>query len=194
MRDLAQPSVGKDHEMSMPPRRYQPLVVIVAGFCFGVWIDRCAGGLADGATGATAIALLIWCGCYIRRVYRPACCALVVAIVALGATWHDHYWSSYLPTEIGRSLTDVSRPLVLQAISRGTPVAVPVPVAERNAMDRTDPGFRLALDVVAVRDGLRWKRATGQAICLLTGTMDDVQPGDRSVSYTHLTLPTILLV
>ncbi|MEC9004498.1 MAG: ComEC/Rec2 family competence protein [Planctomycetota bacterium] len=185
MRDLAPSSVGKDHERSLPPRRYQPLVVIVAGFCFGIWMDRCAGGLADGASWSAAIALLIWSWCYCRRFYRPACCSLVIAIVAMGATWHDHYWSSYLPTEIGRCLTGVSRPLALQAISRGTPLAVPGPIAERGAMDTADPEYRLALDVVAVRDGLRWKRATGQAICLLTGTMDYVQPGDRLHLWVH---------
>ena len=179
MRDLAEPGVRKDHEMSLRPRRYQPLVVIVAGFSFGIWIDRCAGGLADRACWSVAIALLIWCWCYFRRIYRPAWCALVVAIVAMGATWHDHYWSSYLPTEIGRCLTGISRPLALQAILRGTPVVVPGPVADRGAIDTADPEYRLTLDVIAVRDGLRWKRATGQAICLLTGAMDYVQPGDR---------------
>ena len=179
MRDLEELGAGKDHEMSLRPRRYQPLVVIVAGFSSGIWLDRGSGGLADGACWSAVIALSIWCWCYLRRVYRPAWCALVIATVAMGATWHDHYWSSYLPTEIGRCLTGISRPLALQAILRGVPVAVPGPVADRGAIDPSELEYRLQLDVVAVRDGLRWKCTTGRAICLLTGVLDHVQPGDR---------------
>ena len=162
-----------------PPRRYQPLVVVCVGFCWGILLERWIDGLAELGWQVSVLALLSWFVCYRRRLYRWALFSLLTAVVSLGAFWHGQYWSHYPSTEIGRFLAETHQPVCLEAIARSHAIELPGSAMGVPVHGQANPEYRLEVDVCAVRDGRRWRPVTGRAVLSVTGSIQQVQCGDR---------------
>jgi len=102
----------------------------------------------------------------------------MIAVICLGADWHEDYWNGYRSTEIGRILSSSYQPLCLQGVARSHASQLPVKESV-NLKTGQGPRFLLKLDVCKVRDGRHWRAVSGRAICSVVGAVDHVQCGDR---------------
>ena len=160
-------------------RRYYPLVVVCLAFALGILLDRLFRDLVDWGWQCSLMALLIWFACYHRRFYRGALCSLLLAVISLGADWHEDYWNGYRSTEIGRVLSSSYRPVVLRGVARSHASELPVEESGNLRMGQEGPRFLLKIDVCEVRNGRHWRPVTGRAICSVVGPVGHVQCGDR---------------
>ena len=160
------------------PRRYRPLAVVCLAFCTGIVLNRLLPGWFDMRGQWELLALTAWGVCYWRKIHRGAFGVLIVAIVLLGADWHEDYWDGYRSTEIGRILPTTYRPLCLRGVARSHAIRLPVrPGVKRSRHE--DPRFLLKLDIYQIRDGRHWRVVSGRAICSVVGSVDHVRCGDR---------------
>ena len=146
------------------PRRYHPLVVVCLAFCAGIVLDRSVHDWVELGWRWSLPALLTWLACYWSNAYRVAFCALMVAIISLGADWHANYWDGYRATEIGRMVSTSYQPLCLQGTARAH--AMPLPLkSSANSKTRQAPRFLLQLDVRKIRDGRHWRTTWHGVFC-----------------------------
>jgi competence protein ComEC len=168
-------------------RPRHPLVILLAAVATGIVAGRYVP-LEVRHWVALAIAfLLAWLVLW-RRCDRPlsASSSLLLAVALAMAAWERTQWHLYPADELGRCALDRALPVCVEATALVFPQWVPAP---RPTPLRTIPAgdqSRLRVRVTAVRDGPRWRPASGVADLLVEGHLLGVDPGDRLRIFAQL--------
>ncbi|MFI4876890.1 MAG: ComEC/Rec2 family competence protein [Blastopirellula sp. JB062] len=157
----------------------QPLTLIAAALCAGITLDR---GMALGGTAATACcftALAAWLACWRQRWETAGSCCVLLAIAACGARMHDAAWNRFSSDDIGLRVGANSAPIAVEAFAVDYPLALAAEPPSPLQTFQQAEAVRLPLQLAAVRDGRRWRRAVGRASLWVQADALDVRPGDR---------------
>lgn len=187
-----------------PSHRYQPLVYVALALSLGIVVDRYVHSESLSALGISQfdaaptclvaywlgalVVLGAWWRAWCRRRDRFAACLLLLATSLSGAAWHDFRWSRFRVDEIARFAADEPAPAAIELVVRHAPERVPAP---RETALRAIPGVdrtRLIGDVVRVRDGARWRAASGSVQLGVDGHLLGVERGDRLRVFGQLAL------
>ena len=174
MADRLQRTDGRDDACA----RYQPLVAAAGSFAAGIALDRLFAIALSAWWIIATIALAVWL-LLLRREHRLAGAMLVLAIAALGGSWHHVRWRLFSCDELGLAARDAAQPICLEAIARSAPVRIP---ADGFDPMRAIPSFdvsRLEIDTSAVRDRDQWLTASGRTTLLVEGHLLNVRAGDH---------------
>jgi len=166
------------------PLPSRPLVVAAAWLAAGC-------GLARGAVAAGPVSLAVgwWCGAVaalavwwlvLRRGHgRWAAAALCLAVGCAGAAWSaarfDLFPAADLAWRLGRDPVPVAvRGRMIEAFRQ-----LPTCVQDPQRAAAIGPSSECVLAVEAVRNGGRWRAATGRAAVVVDGSPPDVTVGTR---------------
>lgn len=161
------------------PPRYQPLVVLAGAMAAGIAFDRQFTPRLEGLAILAVISLLVWYALRLRRWDRAASIALLLSVAAAGAAWHHLRWNCFQADDVSAFAGEEFSPAVVEAIACEAPrrVAAP-PFDPMNAIPRGER-TRLAIEVLAIRDDVAWRTATGRALLTVDGVLTDIEAGDR---------------
>ena len=147
-----------------------PLMPLALAMTAGIVADRYATpcGTAAWAAGAGLLAA----GAVLGRSRAWGVAALLLATAALGGGWHHHRWSDLADDDLARADFGEGRP----AWARGVLVEVPT----FRAGERPDDAgtTRTVLGLAAIRDGMRWRGASGKLLLRVVGDRTDLRAGD----------------
>lgn len=185
---MSEPSSQSEPARAGGPR-YQPLVIVLAALAAGIAVDRWfAVGLgAWWATGATA-----WIGWLVRwrrRADGTAAAALLVAVGACGGAWHHLRWHRFAQDDLGYFARFADQPACVEAMALVGPRRLPAPPRSPLRVFPTTDRTRLELEVVGLRDGAEWRRASGRARLIVDGELGGVCAGDRLRVFAQLSAP-----
>jgi competence protein ComEC len=171
--------------------RPQPLVPLVVAVCSGIVLDRWTAIPIAVWWGTAVLLLAAWCAAAGWRLVRAAAVVLLGGAAAAGGAWHHWHWHLYRSDELGLAAREGSQPICLAAIACTSPrrVAPPPP----NPLRTMPVGERseLAIEVIGVRDGTQWRRASGRAELLVDGQLLGVQAGDRVHAFALFSRPAV---
>ena len=157
---------------SRPPQ--SPLVAVLAAVCGGAVLDYYAGPLPWlPAVPATAVAA------WLLRRSRIGAAACLLAFLAVGGAWHDLHWRRFPATDLGRYATEVPQPVALEAVVRAAPQQAPEPQHDPFRVIPAERTYRLPVRVTSLRDGGRWRPATGRTFAIVPGEAPRLRAGDR---------------
>ncbi|TWU24715.1 ComEC family competence protein [Bythopirellula polymerisocia] len=112
--------------------------------------------------------------------------ALLLAVGALGGTWHHYRWNTVSGNEISRYAPALASPVCVEAIATG-----PIhhsPAAETNPLRAipSEPQSQLFVLVTRIRDGTTWQTTNGRARVRINGTLRKIVPGERLLIFGKL--------
>ncbi len=153
-----------------------PLAPLVAAVSAGIVVDRFiepCGTLAWAIVGLSfgAIAALS-----LRRGLISSL-AIAGAFLAIGAGWHHYRWSDLDPDDLAWVLTESPKPVWARGVVRealGLRRSAGFGFGSAPADQVTT---RFVLDLTAVTDDGRWRRAGGRAMVTVTGDRSEVRAG-----------------
>jgi competence protein ComEC len=197
-------SVEIDSERDRARAPYQPLVIVFAALAAGLVLDRYSGtqvsswlGGAGSSTfrilglwGAAVASLGAWWLGHRRQYDWLVAGPLLLAVAFTGATWHDLHWYIFDRHEISRYADVAPAPACVEVIARETPERVSAP---QPTPLRAIPGSeqsRLPVDLVRIRDGTKWRPATGFSQLTVPGHLLGVHAGDRLRVFGQLARPS----
>jgi len=172
-------------------RQDRPLVVVLLAVGAGIAADRW-GGLSIGIwLAAAAAGFGFWW--LLRRSGRDAAAvaALAVALIGLGGAWHHWRWHYFATDEIGLFARELRAPCCLQAEAvTGSRTIRPPPYDPLRSLPPSRE-TRLTIAVQAIRDGLSWRSASGEALLIAVGDLPEIHAGDRLEIFGHLEAPGV---
>lgn len=159
--------------------RYQPLVPVVVAVAAGIFVDRYRPLPIHAWWLATAAGLALWLLLWTLRRERWAFVALLLSAAVLAGAWHHCRWSLFRDDDVGHFARRAAQPVCLEAIA--TASARLIPARPPDPLESVAGGERTRVEVraLAVRDGLRWRSASGTAALAIEGLRDDIRAGDR---------------
>lgn len=180
--------VGSSGQPKRKPR-YQPLVLAVIPFAFGIMLDRWLDARWFVWLAACVASMIGWW--LIRKASRiendhasGACfrssILLTAAFVSLGGCWHHVRWNWYPDNHIACFATEDPQLCCV----RGQLISEPRMIIRGDTESTLDPlrepvQTRLRLRLDGIRDKSHWVSVTGQVDVFLHETIDDVRSGDR---------------
>jgi competence protein ComEC len=173
----AKPMLSVHYRPAEP--RYYPLALIVCALAAGIVADRCLslGTIAWWLAAAAALAMGV--ALWLLRRERFSSCALLAGALAVGGAWHHAWWRLYSVDEIGRLVQEDARPLCVEAIAIQSPRWVPAPPPTPLRTIPVNEQSELIVWLTAVRDGERFRPASGCVELVVGGALDHVRAGDR---------------
>ncbi len=177
-------------ERNFTGARYQPLVVILLAFCVGVLLDRTWPLSAVVWWIAALVALAAWLVVWLFRLERTAAFLLVISLTATGGTWHHLFWHVFAADDLGRCAREEAQPVYVEVKLLTNPRVAPAP--PNNPMRTIPKGdwSETEVAIVNVRDGDRWRSASGNATLTIDGHLVDLRAGDRVRVFAQLTAPS----
>lgn len=146
-----------------------PLLPIAMAAAVGVVADRY--GSPFGTPAWAAVAGVLAALALLGRSRGWGLAALFLSFAALGGGWHHHRWTDLAADDLARSDFGEGRP----AWVRGVLVEVPT---FRHGDRAEDAGStRSVLGVTAIRDGMRWRAASGKLLLRISGERTDLRAG-----------------
>jgi competence protein ComEC len=157
----------------------------VAALALGIMVDR----YAESCETNTWIVLVLACASIaVLTVRQPAICctALFAAFAAIGGGWHHFRWADLAADDLSRSLSAAPQPAWVRGVVRDCLGL------------RTSAGFgfvrgegpkvtsRFVLEVTEINDGIRWRKASGRAMVIVSGEQAGIQTGQRVQAAGHL--------
>jgi len=162
-----------------PSPRYQPLVPVAVAVCAGIVADRFVAWPVGLWWSAGVVASAAWWMLWRRGLDRAAGLTILAAAAACGGAWHHCRWPLVEDDALGFSTQRIGQPVCLEGIVLSGPRRVlwsaPDPMQVLPQRDRT----RVELEVVEVRNGSSWERASGRARLTVAGELAGVFAGDR---------------
>jgi competence protein ComEC len=154
-------------------------VVVFVALATGVMIDRAwpAPGLAWLA--AAGGSLLCWFALWSVACDRAAAVVLLLAVACVGGARHHQRWHVYGADELGRSATNVPRPVCLQAVALNSPRRIAAPPENPLRTRPTGERSRLLVRVTQTRHGQVWRAASGTAELCVDGHLLGIRAGDQ---------------
>ncbi|MGC4003593.1 MAG: ComEC/Rec2 family competence protein [Pirellulales bacterium] len=167
------------------PPRYQPLVQVAAAWMAGIAFDRAFA--PRGPEVWFLLAGMAWCAWLIaHRLRRPVLgtCLLLLCVLTVGAARHHLAWRLYPADELSRWATLEDRPIYLEAeVLRAPKIHAPRgfdPLVNAKGDPKAkNVRSRFPIRVQAIREGLLWRSADGNAICAIESDQSHLRPGDR---------------
>jgi competence protein ComEC len=174
-------------------RRYQPMVAVTLAVATGVVWDRYGPSHIFAGTdesirrslwfvvwwSACALCLVAWCVAWRRRRDGRAAWLLLAAAALAGSAWHELNWFLYDEHEIGRYAEFEPAPTCIDAIALESPERVsappPTPLRAIPAGERS----RLPIELTGIRDGARWRPASGVCQLSVEGHLLGIHQGDH---------------
>ena len=172
-------------------RRNQPMVALTLAVAAGIVWDRYGPSqffAGDSVHGSFWFAAW-WCACaaclvawlLTRRHRRDGFAAwiLLVAAALAGSAWHELNWFLYNAHEIGRYAAFEPAPTCIEAIALESPERVSAPPATPLRAIPVGERSRLPIELTGVRDGARWRPASGVCQFSVEGHLLGVHQGDH---------------
>lgn len=147
-----------------------PLVPLSMAVAAGIVADRFGPACEAATWGAIALLAATATGLVAGLGRRPVAgsLGLLAIAVALGGGRHHAHWSGLGPDDLARSVSETPRP----AWVRGALIDV-------LGVRPGDPGMtRAVLELTGVRDGDRWRGASGRATISIVGARGDLTDGE----------------
>lgn len=167
----------------------QPLMLVLIAVSAGIACDR-AVSLSAFWWWNGALAMLVLWGWSIRRgeERRPSCLILLAAFGAAGA-WHHVWWNLYAADDLSRYAREQPQPACVEAIALDEPARLPAPPDDPMRTFAAGEMTRLTVAVRQIRDGTKWRAASGRATLLVDGHLLAVHAGDRLQIFAQLGRP-----
>jgi len=169
--------------------RYQPLVIVLAAVCAGIAGDRFLRVPLFGWCSAAGVAWIAWLLLWRRGRDRAAAAALLLAATAAAAAWHHCRWYLFAADDLGYFARTADQPVCLEAIALKMPRPAPPPSANPMRVFQCTEITRVEIAPVSIRDGDRWRAASGRTKLTVLANLPDVQPGDRLRIFAQLVSP-----
>ena len=164
-------------------------MLVAAAAALGIVADRV---LPLPITIWLAAGFAAWCVWFLNRGGKRnaiGTALLAMSLASLGGGWHHLHWSLFEQHEIGLYARDVPLPVCVEAVAIGSPRHIPArPPDPLSAIPR-GARSRFNVSVVALRDGDRWRPASGVTQVWVDGVLDDVRRGDRLKIVGQLSAP-----
>ncbi len=185
---MSQPP-GKDTRSETPAPRYQPLVIVLVAVCAGIVADRAWGAPVEAWSAVAVAAWVAWAVLRWGRWDRAAGLVLLASVAACGGLWHHVRWNLFEANDLGFYCRPGRQPVGIEAIALGEPERVPAPPFDPMRIVPEFDRSRLEVKVAAVRDGTRWRPASGRARLTVDGHLLGVRAGDRLRVFGQLWAP-----
>ena len=157
----------------------QPLVVLLAAVCSGILVDRCLDGSLAVWTSLAVLCLAIWTWMWRRGWNNRAAAVLLLAAASVGGAMHHRHWNLFAADDLGRAAVRRPQGICIQATALTGPRYIPAPPPDVFSSIPPQQRTQLTLRVTRVRDGLRWRPASGRATLLVDGRLADFSAGDQ---------------
>jgi len=169
--------------------KYQPLVIVLAAACAGVAADRLLSWPVASWWTAAGAAWAGWLVLWRLGRERLSAGVLLAAVACSFAAWHHCRWCLFDQDDLGSFTRRSSGPACVEVVVARGPRRLPAP--EFDPMQPVPVGerSRLEVNVAAIRDGARWRRATGRARLNVDGQLLGVATGDRLRVFSQLGSP-----
>jgi competence protein ComEC len=171
--------------------RYQPLLIVLSAVVAGILADRFWPLPLAAWWALAATALLLWAAGSFRQP-APLLLAnlfLLVAVAATAGAWRHCCWYLFAADDLGRFACRKAQPIAVDALAIESPRAMPArPFDPLRAM-RPREGARLAVKLLALRNGAAWQPASGRATLFVAGEPPRVEAGDRIRCFVHFSAP-----
>lgn len=156
----------------------QPLVSLLVFVALGIWADA-VWSLPLGVWATLSCSWLAACPLALAaRFPRVASLLALLAASGLAGGWHAVQWRWFPPGHLAQELDAVPRPLCveveLESEPELIPPAPPSPLSHQFTAEQHDCVVRIR----AIRDGHRWRTATGQARLSFPSLMEPLHSGD----------------
>lgn len=171
---------------------YQPLLGVLAAVCGGIWLDR---QFAPPLFGWVLVAVMAWLGwlwAWRHDRLRAASILLWVAAAGWSGAWHHAGWFLFGVDDVAQVARIEPQPICAEAVVTRSPRRVsasppsamqPIPYADRTLLE---------VEFCSLRDGQRWRTASGRVRMTVEGHLLGVHVGDRVRVFGHLAAPTPL--
>lgn len=161
-----------------PARR--PLVPVFCAAVAGILADRFvevagAGWIALAAVASAGGLLLLLS--HRKPMSRLAPALVLLAVGASSGFWHQSRWNRYRADDV--RFMRCSGPVYVDAVVRTSPRAVPAPPHDPLSTVAGEDRTFLVVDIVGIRDGLDWRKASGRARLFVKGRVRDIACRDR---------------
>ena len=150
--------------------RYRPLPV-------AVWWTIAAASLGG------------WFMLWRKRWNAAASVVLLLAGLALAASWHHCRWNLFGGDDLGLFARRQQQPVCIEAVALQTPRVIPQPEFNPLRSPRSGDEVRFEVELRAIRDGDQWRTASGRAAMVVEGLVPDLAAGDRFRAFAHLLPP-----
>ena len=164
------------------PLPCRPLVWIAILLAAGCAVERILpplplGWAVPGWCGAVS-GLCAWAWHAHRGRTGRAAAGLAAAVVCLGAAWTAVRFDLFRADDLAWHLGDAAAPVAIAGTVVESPRALPSAGDPRRAA-AIGPSSECVVAVERIRDGSRWRRASGRAALVIDGPPPDLLPGDR---------------
>ena len=179
-------------ERGQTPRtvlRYQPLVIVLTALAAGIVGDRTLPAPAGLWWTVAAGAWLAWLWSWRRGIDRAAAALLLIAVAACGGSWHHLRWHLFADDDLGHFARLTEQPICIEAVARSGPRRQVRPRDNPMRVLPVSQRTRVEVDVVGLRNGPEWQRASGRARLVVAGHLLGVHAGDRLRIFAQLGLP-----
>ena len=164
-------------------------MIVLAAAGAGIVADRQLGLPLAACWTAALVAWGIWLGLRRLRWDRAAAVVLAVCVASCGAIWHHDHWHLFARDDLGQFARRDSQPACVEAVALQGPRRLPAPKFDpMQSIPRGDQS-RLEVAVTGIRDGSRWRPASGRAKLTVEGHLLGVHAGDHLRIFAHLGLP-----
>lgn len=186
---MSSESHGIDTAVSRWPT-YQPMVLVVAAFAGGVYLDRVLSIGWPVSLLLACVSLIGWLLLYrvvgrienaetVRvRVTAVASTLLLIGLVFVGAFWHHGRWNWFGETELGRFATGGAQPCCVEAVVVSEPRWMAVESGDSTFKDETIR-TKLTIGATRIRDGVNWVDVSGTLDLVIHLPTKHVGSGDR---------------
>lgn len=167
-------SVGRSSEQA-----YRPCVPLLGAIAGGIVLGRETPLTPERAAAAAFVLLATWRWSLAQRRPRVASYVLLAAVLLATAAWSYDRWQRFRADELALSLSETSTPVTIEALVRRGPRFRPAPPPQPLASIPRGDETQLLVSVERLRDGGRWRAASGAAVVSVEGHVLGVHAGDR---------------
>ncbi len=183
-------AAAKENAQQSVSGRIQPLVVLLAAVSAGIIVDRYEEIPASAWLTVAISSFVCWLLLWLVGLERCSAMMLLASAAAIGGAWHHCYWSLYPSDELGRAATETPQPVCVEALVLKSPRRVPAPPDDAMRAVPIGDRTRLAVRAIRVRDGDRWRHASGKAELLVDGHLLGVKAADRVRVFAFFARPS----
>jgi len=173
---------------------YRPLLLVALAVGMGIVVDRYGGSAIAGGVFLwwTAAAFSIVC-CVVLRSYGKTqllSWTLLLAALCVGGAWHHLRWNYFSADDLARFAREAAQPVCVEAVVTGRTKQSPAPTPDLLRAMPVGPRSDTLVRILRIRDGTRWRNASGNCRLRVASELVEVQAGDRLRVYARFRRPT----